>query len=67
MVQIFLTQTILTQNFFNTIIAKVQKDTPISARGQSDKKLHGVVESGMYLRLPCTQRDMGHNHQGSKC
>ena len=52
--------------FYNTIIAKVQKDTPISARGQSNKKLQGVVKSGMYLRLPCMQRDMGRSHQGSK-
>ena len=30
----------------------------------SDPPLNGrVVESGMYLRLPCIQRNMGHNHQ----
>ena len=36
----------------------------VHLRGQSDKNGR-VVESGIYLRLPCTQRDMEHNHQGS--
>ena len=37
---------------------------PIHSRGQSAKNGR-VVESGMYLRLPCIQRDVGCNHHGS--